>query len=173
MKKLLALVMILLLLIPLARTVFAAPARVPQASSTNIPTQVTRLPFQGTIQSTQNSVTVFPITSVSATGSGNATQVGTFTVSYQAEISLLDLSVTELARFTSVNGDSLEADAVGQATEDRTPGMLNFVEIYRITGGTGPYAGASGTFTLHRLANVPGGAAYSTFEGYILIPWKE
>jgi len=70
------------------------------------------------------------------------------------------------------NGNSLNAEAVGQASENRTPNMLNLVEIYTITGGTGRFAGASGTVTLNRLVSVTTGAAASTFEGYILIPWN-
>ena len=57
------------------------------------------------------------------------------------------------------NGDSLHAEAVGQATENRTPGMLNVVDIYKITGGTGRFSGASGTITLNRLVSVTTGAA--------------
>jgi hypothetical protein len=67
------------------------------------------------------------------------------------------------------NGDSLQAKGVGQAIEDRTPGMFNVVEIYTITGGTGRFTGASGTFTLKRLVSVTAGVASGTFEGYILI----
>jgi len=74
--------------------------------------------------------------------------------------------------FAGTNGDSLQAKGVGQAIEDRTPGMYNVIEIYTITGGTGRFAGASGTFTLKRLVSVTAGVAASTFEGYILLPSK-
>jgi hypothetical protein len=47
--------------------------------------------------------------------------------------------------------------------------MFNVVEIYTITGGTGRFTGASGTFTLKRLVSVTAGVASGTFEGYILI----
>ena len=134
---------------------------------------MTRLPFTGTIQSTETSVTVFPTMSVTATGSGIATQLGSFTVRYQVEISLLDLAGSESAQFIGTNGDSLQAEAIGQATENRTPGMLNVVDIYKITGGTGRFSGASGTFILNRLVSLTTGATSSTFDGYLLIAWKE
>ena len=169
MKKLLVLAIAFLFLIPLTRTAFAAPA--PETAS-KVTGKMTRFPFKGTVQSTETYVTVFPIMSVTATGSGNATQLGQFTIRYQVEISLLDLSGVESAEFMGSNGDSLRAEAVGQATENQTPGMLNVVDIYKITGGTGRYAGASGTITLNRLVSVTTGAASSTFEGYILMPWE-
>ena len=169
MKKLSVLMIALLFLIPLARTAFAAPAR---RATPQVTTNVTRLPITGTIQSNETYVTVFPTMSVTASGTGDATQLGKFTVRYHTEISLLDLSLIESAQLMGANGNSLNAEAVGQASENRTPNMLNLVEIYRITGGTGRFAGASGTVTLNRLVSVTTGAAASTFEGYILIPWK-
>lgn len=72
--------------------------------------------------------------------------------------------------FAGKNGDSLQASAVGQAIKDRTPGMFKVVEIYTITGGTGLFAGASGTLTMNRLLNIDVGVSSSTFEGYILLP---
>jgi hypothetical protein len=169
MKNLLVLGIALMFLISVAPAAFAASA---PETTPDVTAKVTRLPFKGTMQSTESYVTVFPTTSVTATGSGNATELGAFTVSYEVEMSLMDLSITESAYFTGANGDSLQAKAVGQATENRTPGMLNLVDIYKITGGTGRFTGASGTFTLNRLTSVTTGAASSTFEGYILMPWK-
>lgn len=169
MKNLLVLAIALLFLLPLTRRAFAAPT---PESTPNATAQMTRFALQGTVQSTETYVTVFPTMSVTATGSGNATQLGSFTISYQVEISLLDLSSVESAQFMGANGDSLRAEAVGQAVENRTPGMLNVIDIYKITSGTGRFTGASGTFTLNRLVSVTTGAANSTFEGYLLLPWK-
>ena len=169
MKNLLVLGIALVSLISVARSALAAPA---QQTTPEVPAKVNRFPFNGTAQSMETSVTVFPTMSATATGSGNAIQLGAFTIRYQVEMSLLDLSSTESAEFIGTNGDSLRAEAVGQATENRTPGMLNVVDIYKITGGTGRFTGATGTFTLNRLVSVTTGAAASTFEGYILIPWK-
>jgi hypothetical protein len=167
MKKLTVLIIALVFLVPLARTAFAAPARnvTPQVT-----TNMTRLPIKGTIQSNETYVTVFPTMSVTAIGAGDASQFGKFTVRYHTEISLLDLSLIESAQLMSANGNSLNAEAVGQASENRTPNMLNLVEIYTITSGTGPFSGARGTITLNRLVSLTTGATVSTFEGYILIP---
>ena len=169
MKNLLVLSIALLFLIPLTRT--ASAASTPEVKS-EVTTKMIRYPFQGSIQSTETFVNVFPTMSITASGSGEATQLGPFTIYYQAEISLLDLSSVESAQFTGTKGDSIRAEAVGQAVENRTPGMLNVVDIYKITGGTGRFSEASGTITLNRLVSTTTGASSSTFDGYILMPWK-
>jgi hypothetical protein len=166
MKSLLVFVLALILLIPLARTAFAAP------SADLSPAQVTRLLFQGTIQSNETYSKVSPSLYVTANGSGESTALGLFTVSYHTEVNLLDFSEVESVQFAGRNGDSLQAKGLGQSIEDRTPGMYNVVEIYTITGGTGRFAGASGTFTLKRLVSRTAGVASSTFEGYVLITSK-
>lgn len=164
MKQLLVFVIGLIFLIPLARTAFAAPA------ANVAPAQLTHIPFQGTMQSMENYSNVSPTLFVTATGSGDATQIGRFAVGYKSEWNLVDLSATETAYFVTPEGNSFQAKAVGQAIEDRTPGMYNVIAIYTITGGMGRFEGASGTFTLKRLVSLTTGATSSTFEGTILIP---
>jgi hypothetical protein len=165
MKKLLVFAIALMFLIPLARTAFAAPA----VKTTGT---FTRMPFKGSLQATEIYGSSLTTLSVSASGSGNASQLGQFTIRYQAEVNLMDLSAAETAQFTGSNGDSIQARGIGQVAENRTPGMFNVIQIYTITGGTGRFAGASGTITLNRLMSLPTGATSTTFEGYILMPWK-
>jgi len=165
MKRLLVLASALIFLIPLARTAFAAPP-----VAVEQPTKLTRLPFKGTFQSAELYTISLTSTSVSASGSGNATEIGQFTIRYQSEINLLDLSLSETAQLTVSNGDSLQLRGVGQAKQDQTPGMFNILQIYTITGGTGRFAGASGTLTLNRLVSFTAGATSNTFEGYLLVP---
>ncbi len=98
MKKLTVLIIALVFLIPLARTAFAAPAR---KVTPQVMTNMTRLPIKGTIQSNETYVTVFPTMSVTASGTGDATQFGKFMVRYHTEMSLLDLSLMEFAQWMS------------------------------------------------------------------------
>jgi hypothetical protein len=163
MKKLLILAVALLFLIPLARTAFAAPA----AQAT---TKLTRVSVKGTMQSVETYAINVPTMSVSASGSGNAHELGQFTIKYSGEVNLLDLSWSESAQFIGVNGDSIHLQGVGQATQGNPPTVFDLVEIYTVTGGTGRLAGARGTMTLHRLANITTGSAAGTFEGYIFVP---
>jgi len=166
MKSLLVLALAAIFLIPLAGRVTAAPAV--EAA----PAKTTRVPFKGTMQSHETYSKAFYTQFVTANGFGEATELGKFTATYEMESNLLDMSVSESVYFAGANGDSLRATAVGQAFEDRTPGMFKIIEIYSITGGTGRFEGASGTFTLHRLLSIDAGVASSSFEGYILLPQK-
>ena len=163
MKGVLVFVLALIFLIPLARTVLAAPA------VESVSTDATRLSFKGTMQSKETYSIISPTKFVTANGSGEVAGFGPFTVSYHVEVNLQDLSETGSAQFSGTNGNSLLAKGVGQAIEDRTPGMYNVVEIYTITGGTGRFEGARGTITVKRLVSVDVGLSTSTFEGYILL----
>jgi len=164
MKSLLVFARALGFLIPLARTGFAAPAVTP------VPTKTTRIPFKGTLQSNESYSTIFPTMFVTAQGSGEATLLGQITVNYQTKVNLSDLSQSGSVSFAGIYSDSLLAKGVGQAIEDRTPGMFSVVEIYTITGGTGRFARASGTLTLKRLVSVKAGITSGSFEGYIVLP---
>ena len=164
MKSLLVFVLALIFLIPLARTAFAAPSA--DLYSAKTPGS----PFKGTIQSDETYSKVYPTLYVTANGSGESALLGSFTVSYHTEVNLLDFSESESVEFAGSNGDVLQAKGLGQSIEDRTPDMYNVIEIYTITGGTGRFSDASGTFTLKRLVSRSAGVASSTFEGYILLP---
>ena len=166
MKSLLVLALAAIFLIPLAGRVTAAPAV--EAA----PGRPTRLLFKCTMQSNETYSKAFYTQFVTANGSGESTELGKFTATYEMESNLLDMSVSESVYFAGANGDSLRATAVGQAFEDRTPGMFKIIEIYTITGGTGRFEGASGTLTMNRLLSMEAGIASSTFEGYILLPKK-
>jgi hypothetical protein len=163
MKRLFILAIALIVLIPLGRTAFAAPAG-------KVTTQFARLPIKGTMQSTEAYDLKFMTMAVNANGSGTATQIGQFTIAYQGQVDFSDLSTTESARLTASNGDRIDLTGVGQATQNATPSIFNIVQIYKITGGTGQYADASGTITLNRIINIASGLTSSTFEGYILVP---
>lgn len=164
MKTLIILALAFVFLMPLAQTAMAAP------ETGAAPGKPIRLYLKGTMQSSESYSTAFHTLFVTANGSGEATELGRFTASYQMEANLMDMSVIESVSFTATNGDSLQANAVGQAIEDRTPGMFKVIEIYTVTGGTGQFADASGTLTMSRLLSFDAGVASSTFEGYLLLP---
>ena len=166
MKNLLVLVFFSILLVPLARTAFAAPA------APGTPEQVTRLPVNGTIQTMETYSNATPVLHGTATGSGDATQIGRFALSYKVDWDFLDLSTNGSAYFVTPNGDSLQAKAMGQAALDPNSGLYNVTEIYTITGGTGQFEGAHGTLTLKRLVNLASGATSGTIDGMLLIPSK-
>jgi len=123
-------------------------------------------PFKGTVNAVETSQVVFPIASIDRVGTGTATHLGKFTEHVTEQVNLLTLSATGAATFTAANGDTLTASVTGQATET-SPGVASIVEVYTITGGTGRFAGATGTFTLESTLNLATGVSSGTFSGVI------
>jgi hypothetical protein len=160
MKKILiSTVTALLLLIVLASTVFAAPT----ASER-------QLLFKGSLESVETQQAVFPTLYVSATGSGNATQLGLYAYSFQGQVNIPTLSGTTAATFVAADGSTLAASGTGQGTPTATPGIVSIVETYTITGGTGRFEGASGSFTVERVLNRATGISSGTISGTIVLP---
>src|SRR5215510_268466 len=99
-------VITLLLLIVLASVTFAAPAAGER-----------QLLLKGSLQATETHLDTPPTMLVDATGSGNATQLGLFTMSFQAEGYLPMLFVaSESATLGAADGYSLFGEGTGQGT---------------------------------------------------------
>ena len=108
---------------------------------------------------------------VTATGTGEATHLGRYTVSYEVEVDLPTGTGSGLsAQYVAANGDSLFAEGSGQATPTDDPSVFVVVEIYTITGGTGRFAGATGSFTETRQVNIATGVTSGTMDGKIILP---
>jgi hypothetical protein len=159
MKKLFAsTVVALLLLILLANTSFAAPAAEKQWL------------LKGSLETTETQEGAFPFIRVLLTGQGNATKLGLFTYQLDAALDLRVLHSEASATLIAANGDMIFGVGEGQGTPTGTPGMVSVVETFNITGGTGRFDGATGTFTVERLVNRPTLTSVGTIHGTILIP---
>ena len=151
---------VLLLLIVLASTTFAAPAAGER-----------QLLLKGSLQATETHLVTPPTMFVDATGSGKATQLGTFTISFQAEVFLPTLfAASESATLVAADGANIFAEGFGQGTMTETPGIVSIVETYTITGGTGRFADATGNFTIQRLIDRATLASSGTISGTIMLP---
>ena len=129
------------------------------------------LPFKGPIEALEIYQVNGPTMSVTATGSGEATHLGRYTVSYEVEVDLPTGTGTGLsAQYVAANGDSLFAEGSGQATPTDNPTVFNVTETYTITGGTGRFAGATGSFTEERQVNIETGVTSGTISGNIVLP---
>ena len=159
MKKIvLSTLTVLLLLVVLASTTFAAAA------------DERELVLKGSLETAEIQRPVFPTLYVSATGSGNATQLGLFTMSSQAEVNIPTLAGSTSATLVAADGSSLVGEGTGQGTLTATPGIVSIVETYTITGGTGRFEGASGSFTVERVLNRATGVSSGTISGTIVLP---
>lgn len=160
MKKLFVSTLIaLLLVIVLATTTLAAPLAGER-----------QLPLSGSVQDVETQQVAFPTIIVNGTGSGNATQLGLFTISYHALLNIPTLSATTSATVVAADGSSLTGTGTGQGMPTGAPGMVSIVETYTITGGTGRFTGASGNFTVERLINRATLTSAGTISGTIVLP---
>jgi hypothetical protein len=124
-------------------------------------------PFKGTVDAVEEGTVVGTIRSITREGGGNATHLGKYTEHITMQINLTTRHAIGAATFTAANGDTLTATDEGQATPTATPGVLSIVEVYTITGGTGRFADATGTFTLHSTVTQATGVSSGMFSGAI------
>jgi len=158
-KTFVSMIVAQLLLTVLVSTVFAAPTMADR-----------QLLLKGSVQDTETQQVVFPTIFVNGTGSGNATQLGLFTISYQAQLNIPTLSAITSANLVAADGSSLFGEGTGQGTPTGTPGIVSIVETYTITGGTGRFAGATGNFTVERLIDRATLTSSGTINGTIVLP---
>jgi hypothetical protein len=114
------------------------------------------VPFHGTLQGVETDVAEFPTLFVDGSGTGIATHLGRFTVTWEATVNLVTGSGSGVFHFIAANGDSIFTEDLGQAEPTDPPGVFQIVEINTITGGTGRFEGATGSFTLERLSDSTG-----------------
>jgi hypothetical protein len=81
---------------------------------------------------------------------GNATHLGRFTMDYSHRVNLLTLAGIGMATFTAANGDTLTTTVEGTATPTSSPTAFTVAETHTITGGSGRFAGARGSFIVCR-----------------------
>ena len=119
------------------------------------------VPFRGSFEGTQ---TLTPPNSVNGRATGNGTYLGQFTVVFPHTVDFVNRTGDGTYRFTAANGDELTAHFVGQAQGGP---IVSIEEHATITGGTGRFAGATGSFTVQRRFDPANGTTEGSFEGTI------
>jgi hypothetical protein len=154
---------------PSAVSVAGTSAEVAPAS-----TQASRgaeLPFSGTLAGTTSAIVTPPTLEIDLLGVGQATQLGRFTTR-SAHFGVLGVPAsTGTWDFTAANGDELFT-TVTTTVEPGPAGGIG-TSIATIVGGTGRFAGATGTFVVvfldvHDEATATGQFS-GTFEGHITL----
>jgi hypothetical protein len=158
-KTFVSTVIAVLLLIVLASIAFAAPAAAER-----------QLVLKGSFEAVETHEFGPAIMFVDATGVGNATHLGLFTYDLLAQVSLPSLAATASATLIAANGDMIFGEGVGQGTPTGDPNVVSIVETYTITGGTGRFAGSTGSFTVERLIDRATLASSGTISGTIVLP---
>ena len=151
----------------IAALILTAALAVPAAAQKQVP-------FDGAMQGREIDTPQGgpPPTTLSVDGRtrGIATHVGQFSFSYQLTVTLANGTATGSAQLIAANGDSIFTTVVGQGTPTDTPGVNRIVEINTITGGTGRFVGAVGSFTVERLVTLATGFTSGSFRGTITSP---
>ena len=129
----------------------------------------TKIRFNGFFQGVENDVPQGATLLVDGRGTGLATHLGEFTVTYKVTVNLAEGSGIGSAHLTAANGDSIFTEIRGQAEPTETPGINSIEEINTITGGTGQFAGATGSFTVERLVNLTTGFTSGSLSGKITV----
>ena len=120
-----------------------------------------QVPFKGTFQGKD---AVHPPT-ITMTGAGVGTLMGQFSLTQEVTLS----SGNGLAHWVTANGDNIDSTYVASADfSTQSLGYITVTEIHTITGGTGRFAGAQGSFKLERTHIVATSAdgTHVTFGSY-------
>ncbi len=128
------------------------------------------VPFRGLLEGDVTRTVVPPLVLVDIDATGNATQLGQFSLAIPHIVDLATRTATGTYEFVAANGDTLIAEFTGSAMPTPTPGVLAIVETATITGGTGRFAGATGGFVCERLFDALAGTTTGSFEGTISPP---
>src|SRR6476620_11384937 len=136
-----------------------------------VPTAARQVPFKGAF-SGQDTASHGPsateLLDTDATGTG--TQLGQFSFTQVLTVNLANLTATGSARWIAANGDHIDTTVVSSAELSDVPDLLKVTEINTITGGTGRFTGAQGSFTVERLHNMVTSATFGSFHGTIISP---
>lgn len=134
-----------------------------------------RISFQGYLQGLETDVPQgSPPETLSVDGNvtGIATHLNHFTLTYKVTVGLPEGSASGTAELITAEGDRLYTSLVGhgEPTDTDTPDLNSIVEIHLITGGSGRFAGAKGSFTIKRLVDLATGFTSGSVHGSILLP---
>lgn len=126
-----------------------------------------QVPFNGSLELATTVDFQFPIVIVNGNGTGNATHLGNYTMTFQSQIFAPTGESVGTMVFTAANGDQVFATFAGGGTATSDPNFLALSEVATITGGTGRFVGATGTFTTQRLLNRTTFTSSGSFTGTI------
>jgi hypothetical protein len=149
--------------LPMAAMILAVALAVPAAAQNQVP-------FKGAMQGqdfdigfTNTTVTVLTV------GTGIGTLLGQFSFTQTVTVDFTTATSTGTARWSAANGDSISTTITGSG-EVIEPGLIRIEDVHTITGGTGRFAGAQGTFTVNRLASAATFLTSGSYEGTITHP---
>ncbi len=151
--------------VPIAAMILTAALAGPAAAQTQVP-------FSGTLQGTDTDGPMPTPTSIQVTtnGTGISTLLGQFTFVQDTTVNFVNSTDAGSARWWAANGDSIDTTLSGSGEPTTAPGVIRITEVHVITGGTGRFAAAQGSFTVDRLASVVTFQTSGSFHGTVTAP---
>lgn len=129
-----------------------------------------QVPFKGTLQGHDvDSGFTDTTVDVTITGTGIGTLLGKFSFTEEVTVTFASLTSAGSAQFTAANGDRIDTTVAGSGIPI-TPSEISITEVFTITGGTGRFADAQGSFTVERVASAITFTTSGSFEGTITSP---
>ena len=115
----------------------------------------------------------FPIATIFVVAEGEATHLGHFTVTGEYLVDVTDGTATGTFTITAANGDMLFISSIGHALQP--PTLKETVEDVTVTGGTGRFKGAAGSWFMDThvefvFGETPTDPYVATLVGTISIP---
>ena len=149
--------------LPVAAMILTAALAVPASAQKQVPFNGAMQGHDTDIGFTNTTVTVLTV------GTGIGTHLGQFSFTQTVTVEFATGHDTGSAQWFAANGDSISTiiTGSGQAIE---PGLFSIEEVHTITGGTGRFAGAQGSFTVKRLASGVTFLTSGSYEGTITPP---
>jgi hypothetical protein len=131
-----------------------------------------QVPFKGSIQAQETDTVVPPGTALIAAGNGTGigSHVGQFSLTYNLTVNRTNGTAAGSGHWIAANGDTIDTTIAGSSEPTATPGVVSITEIYTITGGTGRFEGAQGSFIVERLLTLATGVTSGSFHGTITSP---
>jgi hypothetical protein len=129
------------------------------------------LPFHGALETSHTAINDFETGTaiIHVEGTGTATHLGRFTLVADVRLDFLTGSGPERMTLTAANGDVLFATGTGQAVPREDGQTVNTLESMTITGGTGRFVGATGSFVLTQVDVTPDRSSSASFDGTITL----
>jgi hypothetical protein len=131
-----------------------------------------QVPFQGSMEGMRVSFVPLepPFMLATVVITGQSTQLGKYDLVITAIANPQAMMAEGTYEFVAANGDTVTADFIGAGGPTEIPGVVLRIETATITGGTGRFAGATGSFEVVRLFDTATLLTVGEFGGTISAP---
>jgi hypothetical protein len=129
-----------------------------------------QVPFNGRLEGDVTRTPAPPVVLADVSATGTATLLGRFALDIPHVVDPATRTAAGFYEFTAANGDTVYAKFTGEASPTPVLGVLYIEETATILGGTGRFAGVSGSFVCERLYDMVTGTTIGSFEGTISAP---